>query len=210
MDTTTAYEGLPGATALPPGHRTRLTAEVRAALAVLAGLALLGVAQGMLWSAVSPRVHVVITAAGPDLAHYGSDELFAVDGTFALLGAAAGVLTGIAVWFAVRRWRGPLLMGGLVLGSLLCGLVTWQVGRRIGLGHYHSLLHSTDAGRQFSQPVDLRSWAALVPQPFLALAGYLVLAAWVARPDLGRRVDRVDRPDGADLATRAAEADRVS
>lgn len=170
------------------------TGDVPAALVLLAGLGLVGTVMGVLWSAVSPPVHVVITAVGPDLANVGSDELFAVDGTFALIGATLGIVVGVAVWFAARRWRGPVLVVGLVLGSLLCGLVAWQVGRRVGLGHYHALLHSTDVGRRFTKPVDLRSKVALVPQPFFALAGYLVLAAWVARADLGRRATGPEDP----------------
>jgi len=184
VDTGAEHGDRPGAAVVTPAPAS--SRDVPAALFLLAGLALLGVGVGLLWSALSPPVQVIITRAGPDLANYGSDEFFAVDGTFALIGAAVGLLTGVAVWFAARRWRGPVLMGALVLGSLACGLVAWQVGRQVGLGHYHSLLHSTDVGRRFSKPVDLRSKVALIPQPFFALAGYLVLAAWVARPDLGR------------------------
>jgi len=178
-----------GAVAAPPPTPAlpRLRRELPAGLAVIAVAGLLGVPLGLLWSVVSPPVHVVITSAGADLANYGSDELFAVDATFALLGAAVGVVTGLALWFLARSHRGPVLMVALVLGSLAGGLVAWAVGRQIGLAHYHSLVHSTVVGRRFTKPVDLRSKAALVPQPFSALVGYLVSAALVARPDLGRR-----------------------
>ncbi len=185
MDTTARHDDSPGATAREPAIRTESTHDIRAAAVVAVGLALLGLGLGPLWSAISPRVHLVITAAGPDLAG-GSGGFFAGDASFALLGAGVGLLTGVAAWYAGRRWRGPALMTGLLLGSVAGGLVAWQVGRWIGLSSYHSLLHSTDVGRRFVKPVDLRSKAALLPQPFFALAGYLLLAAWVARPDLGR------------------------
>ncbi len=190
MDAWTRY-GQPPSTS-PDRFRLRVTRrEARDAVATTALLAAFGISLGALWSKVSPRVQVVVTAAGPDLAHYDSDEFFAGDGTFVLLGAVAGLLAALALWWLGRRWRGPVQILVLALGCAACAVVVWQVGRRIGLDHFHDLLRSAEPGRRFSKPVDLRGKIGLVAQPFVAVATYMALASWVARPDLGVRRDSV-------------------
>lgn len=186
MDTLAAAGQLP---ADPPRRRSDRAApgaELVAALATLVTLGVLGVAIALIWAALSPRVRIIITPAGPDLVQYANSDFFAGDGTFLVIGIVAGLLSGVAVWLIARRWRGPLILLGLALGALLGALVAWQVGRQIGLAHYHQLLHSTDVGRRFDKPVDLRSKAALLAQPFAATLAYVFLAARAARPDLGR------------------------
>jgi hypothetical protein len=159
-------------------------AEARPAAVTIAVLAVVGVGVGWLWSSLSPHVHVVVSAGGPDLENYGSDEFFAGDGSFALIGAAAGLLAALVLWWLGRRWRGPVQLAGLALGGLACGLVAWQVGRHLGLQHYHDLLRTAGVGRRFTKPVDLRGKIVLVAQPFAAVTAYLILASWVAQRDL--------------------------
>ncbi|MEP6695662.1 MAG: DUF2567 domain-containing protein [Pseudonocardiales bacterium] len=163
----------------------RIQAEIRGAAAVISAMAAVGVGTGLLWSALSPRVHVIVTSAGPDLEHYGSDEFFAGDGSFVFIGAVTGVLAALAVWWLARRRRGPVQLVVLALGCTACGLVAWQVGRHLGLAHFHDLIRHAPVGRRFAKPVDLRGRVALVAQPCVAVIAYLVLVSWVARSDLG-------------------------
>jgi hypothetical protein len=184
VDTSTGQAEPEDAELLPPGRISRLR-EARAAGVTIALLAVAGLAMGLLWSVVSPRVHVIVTTTGPDLEHYGSDEFFAGDASFALIGAAVGLLAAVAVWWLARRWRGPVQLLVLAVGCLACGLVAWQVGRHIGLGYFHDLLRDGRVGQRFVKPVDLRAKVVLVAAPLTAVIGYVVLASWVARPDLG-------------------------
>ncbi|MDQ6874584.1 MAG: DUF2567 domain-containing protein [Actinomycetota bacterium] len=186
MDTLAAAGQLPADPPRPRSARRAPGTELTAGLATLVTLGVLGAAVALVWAALSPRVRIVITPAGPDLVQYANSDFFAGDGTFLVVGLVAGVLSGIVCWFIAQRWRGPVILAGLALGALLGALVAWQVGRQLGLTHYHQLLHSTEVGRRFDKPVDLRSKAALLAQPFAATLTYVFLAARVARPDLDR------------------------
>lgn len=168
----------------PP--RPSASADVRVALIVVAVLAVLGVGLAFLWSAVAPHVPIVITPAGPDLVHYEGDEFFAGDATLVLITLGAGLLAGAAAWWVVPSARGPLTLIGLAVGSLAGAVVAWQIGRHLGLAEYHRLLHSTDVGRTFGKPVDLRAKGVLFVQPFAAVLAYVFLASWDSRPGLGR------------------------
>ncbi len=184
MDTQTGYGDLRASD--PVTARWRLSvAEARAAVVTIVVLAAVGGGLGLLWSAVSPRVHVIVTATGPDLVHYGGSEFFGGEGSFVIIGAVAGILATLVAWSLGRRWRGPVQLVALTLGCLACAAVAWQVGSHIGLSHFHDLLKNAGQGRRFTKPVDLRGRVALVAQPFTAVVTYLVLVSWVARPDLG-------------------------
>lgn len=162
-------------------------AEVGIAVITVAVLAALGAGVGAFWAAVSPHVAVVISADGPGVQPGGGEEFFAGEGVFALIGIAIGLLTGFAVWYTARRWRGPLVLAAVFAGSLAGALVAWQVGRHLGLAHYQELLRSSDVGRAFTKPVDVRSKGLLLFQPTVATAVYLFLAGWTGRPDLRPR-----------------------
>lgn len=188
MDNQTGYGQVspPGWAPHPPPVAVRPPlAQARVAVAVMVALAATGALTGLIWSVSSPRVQVIITTAGPDLAHYGSDEFFAGDGTFVIIGVLAGIVAALAVWLLARRWRGPVQLVALALGCLAGGLVAWQVGRHLGLAHFHNLLRTAGVGQRFGKPVDLRAKVALMTQPGVAVITYLVLVSWVARPDLG-------------------------
>lgn len=177
----------PDEVAPPPTLRQRLkvpAAEVRAAAVALAVLTVVGVGEGLLWSVVSPRVGIVITSAGPDVRPNGADGFFAGEVTFALLGIALGIVLALVVWYAAGRWRGPVLLLALVLGALAGAVLAWQVGSHLGLSHYREMLRSSDVGREFTKPVELRAKGMLLLQPMAAALTYVMLAAWRVQPDL--------------------------
>lgn len=175
---------LPGQVVVAPRSRSLSGAEVGVAAITVVVLAILGAGVGAVWPAISPHVAVVITADGPNWQPNGGDEFFAGEGAFALIGIVVGLLSGIAVWFAVRRWRGPVLLAALVVGGLAGALVAWQVGRNVGLAAYQDLLRSTDVGREFNRPVEVRSKGILLLQPVAAAVTYVWLACWKVQPDL--------------------------
>lgn len=176
---------LPGP--VPPAQpaRVSLRVEVGVAALVVVVLAVAGVGVGFVWSTVSRHVPVVIGTDGPRVqAGGGDDVLFAAEGTFALIGIVTGLLCGIGIWYAARRWRGPLLLGAVAFGGLAGALVAWQVGRNLGLAQYQELLRIAEVGREFSRPVNVRAKGLLVIQPLVATAAYVVLAFWTSQPDL--------------------------
>lgn len=159
-----------------PGHWPD---DATAGLTAAVGCVLLGAPVGLLWSAVTPRVEVAVTAAGPELIDSGTTAFIAADGFFLALVVLAGVLTGLATW----RGRGRRGGAGLVLGLLLGGLLAAEVARRTGeLVGVEAAREAVTAGRQgvLELAVELRSLPALVGWPVGALLA--VGAATAARP----------------------------
>lgn len=122
----------------PPGLSHRA-----AALRVIVGFALAGVAVGALWALVVPAVHgaVVLNRKGERISGFLGDES---DRMF--LGAAlmVGFLGVLAVVMAVLVWqwrahRGPLLAGGLALGGLAAGALAPTVGAALAHWRYGSV-----------------------------------------------------------------------
>ncbi|MER7590058.1 DUF2567 domain-containing protein [Micromonospora sp. NPDC127501] len=164
--------------------------------AVLA-LAALGVPLGLLWAALAPDTPVLKTAEGAIYAEPQPEQPIAADGWFSLLGLAFGLLVALALWFVLRRRRGPVGLLAAVLGTLVAAPVAWQVGRRIGLATFDRLLATAPAGQAFSKPADLRAggvdWLlGVLPVPhgnlllpaFGAAVMYTLLAGWSRWPGL--------------------------
>ncbi|MCG5451685.1 DUF2567 domain-containing protein [Micromonospora hortensis] len=168
-----------------------------AVLGVVLALAALGVPLGLLWAALAPDTPVLKTAEGAIYAEPQPEQPIAADGWFSLLGLAFGLLVAFALWFVLRRWRGPVGLLAAVLGTLVAAPVAWQVGRRIGLAAFDRLLATAPAGQAFSKPADLRAggvdWLlGVLPVPhgnlllpaFGAAVMYTLLAGWSRWPGL--------------------------
>ncbi|MFC7479556.1 DUF2567 domain-containing protein [Luedemannella flava] len=123
---------------------------------VLTGVvvAAFGAPLGWLWAALAPRIPIVRVDGGFTYADAEPEQVIAADGWFMLLGAGAGILLAVIVWLALRRWRGPVLLAGLVLGSLGSAWLAWYVGRHIGLAEFERLREARPWGRGCS-----RRWA---------------------------------------------------
>jgi hypothetical protein len=205
--------------AVPPPYVTPVTARpargVRRSVVLTVGLALLitvlGAPLGLLWAAVAPDTPVVKT---PEGAIYGTtqpEQPVAADGWFTLLGLGFGVLVALALWFLLRRRRGPLGLLAGTLGGLGAAVVAWQLGRRIGLAGYRHLLATAPDGRAFGKPADLRAGGVhwlfdLIPLPygnlllpaFGAAVAYTLLAGWSRWPSLRPEPEAGWPPVGAD------------
>ncbi|MBQ1050345.1 DUF2567 domain-containing protein [Micromonospora sp. C51] len=190
-----------------PGGRGRVAAFGVATVLVLG---LLGAPLGWLWAAVAPATPVVKSGDGAVYGQPQPEQPIAADGWFSLLGLAFGVLTALAVWFLLRRHRGPVGLVVAAAGGLAAGLVAWQVGRRVGLASYQRLLDSAPDGTRFSKPADLRAggieqFLGVLPVPygnlllpaFAAAVTYTLLAGWSRWPSLRPEPE----PDLAWLAT---------
>jgi hypothetical protein len=171
---------------LPPTRsrsRAERVREVLWAALIAVGIAALGAPLALLWSALGPHVDVVMTSEGPGLVDYNTEAFVAGDGRFALITAVVGALCGFGAWL-LRRWRGPVLVIGLALGSLAGAWIMWKLGVKIGVEEYERLLQEAKTGQEFEQPMKLRAEGLVYLQALVAVVVYVVNAAWSRHPDL--------------------------
>lgn len=119
--------------------------DLRYALGLCGFLAVMGLPLGILWALLVPRVELVHVQGGWAFTEENPEQYMAADGVFSLLGFAVGIAVAITVWIALRRRRGPLLLLGLVMGSILCQTVAWRFGR-MGRDTYQATLDSVPVG----------------------------------------------------------------
>lgn len=192
-----AVPAYPSGVELTPDEPRRPPRTVATVLGAALALAVLGAPLGLLWAAFAPDTPVLKTAEGAIYAEPQPEQPIAADGWFSLLGLAFGVLAALALWFLLRRRRGPVGLLGAVLGTLAAAPVAWQVGRRVGLATFDRLLESAPAGQAFTKPADLRAggidWLGhVLPVPhgnlllpaFGAAVTYTLLAGWSRWPSL--------------------------
>ena len=96
------------------------------ALAVV--LAALGFPYAMLWQVITPRVEFVTIEGGWVGVEAYPDDYVLADLYFAGIGLALGIIAAIAAWTVMRERRGPVVLLGLVVGSIACQVVAWRIG----------------------------------------------------------------------------------
>ena len=181
--------GPPAAYHAPPGWpRSEVfpRSDLLGAAGTLSAVALLGLPLAWLWSRLAPP-QLSIVQADRTLAPLPPESLHRFDdlAVFLLLGVAAGVLCGVAVWL-LRQRRGPLVLLGLVTGSLLAAWLAMRVGLELADARYAGAVR--DAAPDSVVPVGPRlesSWI-LVAQPLAAVLSYGVAVAANGLEDLGR------------------------
>ncbi|MGH3648222.1 MAG: DUF2567 domain-containing protein, partial [Micromonosporaceae bacterium] len=161
-----------------PDPRPGWSNDLVAATVAMVALAVLGVVWGFLWQAIMPGPEILMTADGPVHADATSESYFAVDGWFAVLGAAVGLFGALGSWLLVRRHRGPLVLVGVVAGCLISAVVAWQVGRHIGLPEFERLITDAPVGERFHRPARLVAYGLLAVPGFTAAFTYTLLAGW--------------------------------
>lgn len=155
------------------------------AVASLVALAVLGVAQGWIWSLIAPPEWVGRVPGGQTLplideSYHRFDDL----AVFLLMGLAAGLVSGVAAWL-LPRTRGPVMLLAIVAGSLLASWLAARTGLLFAGADYPPSA-AVPVGVPFAVAPRLESSWALIGQPLAVAATYGALAAWNARDDLGR------------------------
>ncbi|MEU6667423.1 AAA family ATPase [Streptomyces sp. NPDC046727] len=160
-----------------PGMRT----EVREAAVITVALALGGVLLGLLWWWLAPHVPLVGDEVDKSWVVYLKDsegeQAVGVDGTFALLGLAFGLVSAVVLVLLRRRGGVPLVVA-LGLGGLLGSLLAWRLG--VWLGPESDVLAHAQAvgkGVTFSAPLKLSAKGALLAWPLAGLLVHLGLTA---------------------------------
>lgn len=171
--------------AQPP--RVVVKADLLPAVIVLAVVAVLGLPLGWLWSWIAPPERVLVVDGGQviplELESWHRFDDLAIYG---LLGLAAGVCTGVAIWF-LRERRGPVMMIGATLGALLGAWLGARVGVAIADGHY-ALASAPVVNSVMNTAPRIESFWVVVAQPLATVLVYGLAAGWNGRDDLGRRL----------------------
>jgi Protein of unknown function (DUF2567) len=183
---------------LPPPWRPErpkvvIKADLIPAISVMSTVSLLGFAVAWLWSVLAPPTKMVIGNDGTPVplqylvdnqveSYHSADALL----IFVTLGLAAGLCTGLAVWF-LRERRGPMIMIAAVLGSVLGGWLATLLGVAWAEGRFPAPTEVEVLDIVTVAPKVDSLWV-LVAWPLTTALVYGVMAAWNAMDDLGRRL----------------------
>jgi hypothetical protein len=177
-------------------------------------LTALGFPAAMLWQIVTPRVEFVVLEVGWASIETYPSAYVEGDLVFAGIGLVLGILAAIFSWTSMRDRRGPLMLLGLVIGSIGCQVVAWKIGANEWQRFWDSVERAPVGAHMWRPPSVLftgldpaAAWAALKVGNFtsaldalqlgalavMALAAtftYTVIAGWSRRPSL-----RTDAPE---------------
>lgn len=170
---------------------------------VVTGLALAGVAIGVVWSLLAPPVHsvIVLTRDGQERVQIylgnDGDQFFVAAGLLVGLLAALGVVSAVLLW-QWRANRGPAMVVAATLGSVAAGAAATGVGAlilRLRYGavdlagapvtpddRFHYILQAPGV---FFAHTPLVIVATLLTGAAVGSATYALLAAATERDDLG-------------------------
>lgn len=177
-----------GVSVTATARRTSWRGDLRAGATTIVALAAAGALVGVLWYAVAPRAKGRVNDSGQALliGPPDSDVFFAGDGWFVVLTVTIGLAAALVSWWW-RAPRGPLQVLALAVGGLVGALSTWGVGHLLGgRGDITALVANADVGDIVTAPLRLRSSVALVVEPLIAVAVYVICVGFAARDDLRR------------------------
>jgi hypothetical protein len=160
----------------------------------LAASALLGLAGGLAWSEIAPRAALQEISAGTaEVVNAETRAFIGADGWFCVIGAVAGLLTGVIGYVLGIARRDSVtrvaVTIGLIAGAVAGSFVMLWLGQRIGLGAYQHQLAKAAVGATFSASLMLGAKSALVFWPLLT--SIVIVVA-----EVGRNRDQAPEPAG--------------
>ncbi|WP_405580379.1 ABC transporter permease [Streptomyces sp. NBC_01190] len=159
------------------GGRERLGRELGRGALVAVLVAVGGIALGLLWLWLSPRIPMISDGQAVYLKDTEGEEAIGGDGTFVLIAAGLGVLSGLLVFWRART-GGVAVVLGLALGGALAAVIGWRLG--VWLGPTTDIVaHAKQVGPKvvFDGPLELRAKSALVAWPAAAMLTHLCLTS---------------------------------
>jgi hypothetical protein len=155
-----------------------MTVARRAGAVISAGGAfglLSGLALGVLWWRLAPRVPLVVRPGESYPQSYQPDGYLGADVSFAILAVIAGVAVTIGLLAMRREHLVSVLIAGLVAGGL-GSLAMWFVGGRLGSVDIEGLSATTTADVVVDAPLHVSMPAVLLLWPMTAAALVTVMA----------------------------------
>lgn len=151
-----------------------------------------GIALGVLWWRLAPRVPLVVRPEGSSPQTYQPDGYLGADLGFCVLAVLAGTLLAIGL-ITIRRQQVLAVLGWGLLAGLAGSLLMWQVGVRLGSVDIEGLVATTDVETVVDAPLAVSMPAVLLAWPIATAVVVLVVAVtdWVA----AARVARLIGPD---------------
>lgn len=169
----------------PPVPRPVVRADLLPAISAISLIALLGVPLGWIWSRLAPPEHSVLAPGGTTTSLVESYHEFDALALFLLLSMAFGLLVGAVLWL-VRRRRGPVMLLGGAIGSLLSAWLGVQMGASFAAS-VHPPPPEPEMGQLIVLAPEVGTGWAVVAQPLACALAYGLAAAWNGFDDLGRR-----------------------
>ncbi|MEE1755040.1 DUF2567 domain-containing protein [Streptomyces sp. SP18CS02] len=165
------------------GDGPDLATEVRQGAVVLLLVSLAGVALGLLWLWLAPRIPLISDSRAVFLKDTEGEGAAGADATFALLALGFGALSAAAVFWFHRR-GGIVLVVGLAVGGLLGSALGWGVGTLLGPTHdVAAHARAVGEGVTFDAPLELHAYGALLAWPVAAMIVHLGLTAFFGPRD---------------------------
>jgi hypothetical protein len=159
------------------------TADLRVAIALTLGLAVLGALLGLLWAAWSgPQQRAYVLGPGKLYPYDEVETMARSDGRYLVIVATVGLLAALLGWFARPRNRGPLVLLALCLGGLAGAALTAWVGHLTDGGTFAGKTNTTIK----HLPLSLHMHGLLFVEPAVTALIYGLFVAFAARDDLGR------------------------
>jgi hypothetical protein len=163
---------------------------VLAALAVLLGSALIGLAGGFAWAHLAPRVaYVVVGNGSANVVNAETTAFIAGDAWYCLVAVVGGLIIGVLGYvLAVRRY-GPAPMAALLAGSTAAAFAARWIGQDAGLAQFNSKLLASPPGTVLNAPLALGGQSPMAFWPLAAClaAGLLMLLATLRVRSAGSR-----------------------
>ena len=167
--------------------RVVVKADLLPAVSALSLIGLVGIPLGWIWSRLAPPQRVRVLG-GNQLAPLQLESWHRFDdlAIYGMLGAGAGLITGVVIWL-LRERRGPVIMIAAVLGGLLAGWLGTTMGEAFANGMY-AITTVPKLGDVLEKAPQIESGWVIVLQPLITAIVYGLLAGWNGRDDLGRRL----------------------
>lgn len=171
----------------PPKPKVVVKADLLPAISAISLVSLLGLPVGWLWSRLAPPQESVLGQGG-SVTPLLVESYHEFDGIaiFSLLAFAAGLLTAAVLW-RIRGRRGPVMLIGGVLGSLVASWLGIQMGGSFAAGLY-PMPPNPQLGDLITIAPEVTTKWALVAMPLALSLGYGIATSWNGFDDLGRRL----------------------
>lgn len=171
----------------------------KASAVILAGLIVglvSGVALGVVWWQLAPRVPLVVRPGGAVPESYQPEGFLAADATFGLL----AVIAGIAITIGLANMRREHLFSVLVAALLASAVGTaamWFVGTKLGSVDIEGLIATTESDVVVEGPLEVSMTGMFLMWALASAAVVTVLAIidWVGEIRRGRRAGASDASD---------------